>query len=80
MTASRRPGRPRDPRVAARDEQVYTFIASGTASRSELAAATGYDRDAIFLSCKRLRQAGRIEQTLGPNGTINWTTTSPRDA
>lgn len=68
----RRPGRPRDPQVQARDEEVYRLIAEGTGSRSALAAATGHDRDAVYLSCKRLQAKGRIRQCLGPQGSIVW--------
>lgn len=69
---ARRPGRPRDPQVQARDEQVYQLIADGTRSRSQLAAATGHDRDAVYLSCKRLQAKGRIRQCLGANGAVIW--------
>lgn len=68
----RRPGRPRDPQVAERDEAVYQLIADGTDSRSALAAATGHDRDAVYLSCKRLKAQGRIRQCLGDNGSVVW--------
>ena len=68
----RRPGRPRDPQVAERDEQIYRLIADGTDSRSALAAATGHDRDAVYLSCKRLKAQGRIRQCLGDNGSVVW--------
>lgn len=68
----RRPGRPRDPQVAERDEAVYQLIADGTDSRSALAAATGHDRDAVYLSCKRLKAQGRIRQCLGENGSVVW--------
>ena len=66
-----RPGRPRDPKVQARDELVYTLIAQGTGSRSELAAATGYDRDAVHSSCIRLKKQGRIRHC-PRNGGIVW--------
>ena len=69
---ARRPGRPRDPQVQARDETIYQLIAAGTASRRELAAATGHDRDAIYLSCKRLEQQGRIRKCLGESGSAAW--------
>lgn len=69
---ARRPGRPRSPEVIARDETIYQLIADGTASRSALAAATGHDRDAVYLSCKRLKEQGRIRQCLGPNGAVAW--------
>lgn len=69
---ARRPGRPRDPQVAARDETIYRLIADGTASRSALAAATGHDRDAVYLSCKRLQAKGRIRQCLGDHGAVVW--------
>lgn len=69
---ARRPGRPRSPQVAARDEHIYQLIAQGTASRSALAEATGHDRDTVYLSCKRLKSQGRIRQCLGPNGAIVW--------
>lgn len=72
QTVQRRPGRPRDPQVAARDEEVYQLIATGTASRSALAAATGHDRDAVYLSCKRLQAKGRIRPCLGPHGGTVW--------
>ncbi len=76
MTTPRRPGRPREPHVIARDEAVYQQIAAGTTSRSALAMTTGYDRDAIYLSCKRLQSAGRIQQALSPSGTIGWIPTT----
>lgn len=66
----RRPGRPRDPQVAARDETVYRLIAAGTGSRSELAAATGLDRATVQLSCQRLHRAGRIRKCLAD--TVIW--------
>jgi hypothetical protein len=69
---ARRPGRPRDPQVQARDELIYQLITEGTASRSALAAATGHDRDAVYLSCKRLQNQGRIRQCLGDNGAVIW--------
>lgn len=78
MTTPRRPGRPREPHVMARDEAVYQQIAAGTGSRSDLADTTGYDRDAIYLSCKRLQHAGRIQQTLSDRGTIAWVAVDPR--
>lgn len=68
---ARRPGRPRDPRVEARDELVYRLIANGTASRSALAAATGFDRPTIALSVQRLKRAGRI-RTCAVDGAIVW--------
>lgn len=70
QTAQRRPGRPRDPHVAARDEQVYQLIAAGTGTRSALANATGLDRATIQLSCQRLHRAGRIRKCLAD--TIMW--------
>lgn len=70
QTTQRRPGRPRDPQVAARDEQVYRLIADGTGSRSALAEATGLDRATIQLSCQRLQRAGRIRKCLAD--TIVW--------
>ncbi|WP_172639332.1 hypothetical protein [Streptomyces tailanensis] len=69
---ARRPGRPRDPQVAARDEHICQLIAACTASRSALAAATGHDRDAVYLSCKRLQAQGRIRPCLGANGAAVW--------
>jgi hypothetical protein len=62
---ARRPGRPRDPRVEARDELVYRLIADGTASRSALARATGFDRPTIALSVQRLKKAGRVRKCAG---------------
>lgn len=72
QTSPRRVGRPRDPQVAARDEAIYQLIAEGIASRSALATASGHDRDAVFLSCKRLQNDGRIRQCLGPHGSVVW--------
>lgn len=69
---TRRPGRPRDPQVAERDEAIYKLIAAGISSRSELADATGHDRDAVYLSCKRLQAKGRIRQCLGSHGGVVW--------
>lgn len=69
---ARRPGRPRDPQVQARDEHIYRLIADGISSRSELAQAAGHDRDAVYLSCKRLQAKGRIRQCLGPQGAVVW--------
>ena len=69
---ARRPGRPRDPQVAARDEAIYQLIAAGVSSRSDLAAAVGHDRDAVYLSCKRLQANGRIRQCLGSHGGVVW--------
>lgn len=69
---ARRIGRPRDPQVQARDETIYQLIAAGTSSRRNLAQATGHDRDAIYLSCKRLEQQGRIRKCLGESGSAAW--------
>jgi hypothetical protein len=69
---ARRPGRPRDPQVEARDEAIYELIANGLASRRELAARTGFDREAVHLSCKRLQKQGRIRTCLGDNGAAVW--------
>lgn len=69
---AKRPGRPRDPQVIARDERIYQLIAEGLCSRSELAQATGHDRDAVYLSCKRLEQRGRIRKCLGAHGAPVW--------
>lgn len=70
QTTQRRPGRPRDPQVQARDEQVYRLIAEGTCTRSALAQATGLDRTTVQLSCQRLHRAGRIRKCLAD--TIVW--------
>ncbi len=69
---ARRPGRPRDPLVAARDETIYQLITQGVGARRDLAAQAGVDRDAVFLSCKRLQAKGLIRQCLGPNGSVVW--------
>ena len=69
---ARRPGRPRDPQVAERDEVIYQLIAQGVSSRSDLASATGHDREIVSLSCKRLQTAGRIRPCLGPHGSVVW--------
>jgi hypothetical protein len=68
---ARRPGRPRDPQVAARDEAVYQLIAHGTGSRSALAAATGLDRPTIAGCTKRLKEAARI-RTCWDGGAPAW--------
>ena len=68
---ARRPGRPRDPNVIARDENIYQLIAAGHATRSALATRTGLDRTAVQLSCQRLHRAGRIRQCLA-NGSVSW--------
>ena len=68
---ARRPGRPRSPEVIARDEQIYRLIADGTASRSALAAATGFDRPTIALSVQRLKKAGRVRKC-GGDDTWMW--------
>lgn len=57
-----RPGRPRDPQVAARDETIYQLIASGHSTRTELAEQTGLDRALVQLACQRLKKAGRIRR------------------
>ena len=67
----RRPGRPRDPQIAARDEEIYRLIADGTGSRSALAKATGLDRPTIALSVQRLKKAGRV-RTCAVDGAIVW--------
>lgn len=69
---ARLPGRPRDPQVAERDESIYQLIARGVCSRSDLAEASGHERDAVFLSCKRLQTAGRIRKCLGSHGGVVW--------
>jgi uncharacterized membrane protein len=71
QTVQRRPGRPRDPQVAARDEEVYRLIAAGTGSRSGLAQATGLDRTTVQLCVQRLKRQGRI-RTCADGGTIVW--------
>ncbi|NUS83639.1 MAG: hypothetical protein HOY75_13060 [Streptomyces sp.] len=68
----RRPGRPRDPQVEARDETIYQLIVDGLCSRRELADHTGYDRELVHLSCKRLQKQGRIRTCLGPHGAAVW--------
>jgi hypothetical protein len=68
---ARRPGRPRDPEVIARDEAIYRLIADGIGSRRELADRIGCDRDAVYLSCQRLQRAGRVRQCLD-RGAIVW--------
>lgn len=72
-TVRRRPGRPRDPNVAARDERIYQLLANGPASRSSLADQTGLDRATVYLSLQRLHRADRVRQCL-LNGGIVWTT------
>ncbi|GAA1431946.1 hypothetical protein GCM10009601_52040 [Streptomyces thermospinosisporus] len=72
QATQRRVGRPRDPQVQARDEHIYQLIAAGHSSRSEIAAASGHDRDAVYLSCKRLERQGRIRKCLGPQGSAVW--------
>jgi hypothetical protein len=67
----RRPGRPRVPEVAARDETIYQLIADGHHTRSDLAAQAGLDRTAVQLSCQRLYRSGRIRQCL-VNGSVSW--------
>ncbi|MFJ8538198.1 winged helix-turn-helix transcriptional regulator [Streptomyces sp. NPDC093591] len=67
----RRPGRPRDPNVIARDEAIFQLIADGHATRAELAARTGLDRALVQLACQRLHRAGRIRQCLA-NGAVSW--------
>jgi hypothetical protein len=69
---ARRPGRPRSPQVAARDEHIYQLIAQGTASRSALAEATGLDRPTIALCVQRLKRADRIKPCHGTNGAAVW--------
>lgn len=68
----RRPGRPRDPAVKARDEAIYQLIADGTCSRSTLATASGHNHSAVYLSCKRLQALRLIRQCLGPTGNVIW--------
>lgn len=70
-TVTRRPGRPRDPMVAARDEHIYQLIAAGHSTRSDLAAQSGLDRSTVQLSCQRLHKAARIRQCL-VNGSVSW--------
>jgi hypothetical protein len=69
---ARRIGRPRDPSVKARDEAIYQLITDGVDSRSALASASGHDREAVYLSCRRLKAQGRIRQCLGDNGSVVW--------
>lgn len=69
---ARRPGRPRDPLVKARDETIYQLIVSGVRSRRELAIRAEVDREAVHLSCKRLQAQGRIRTCLGDNGAAVW--------
>lgn len=70
---ARRPGRPRDPRVIARDERIHALIADGVDSRSALAEASGHHRDAVHQSCKRLEAQGRIRKCWGEkSGSAVW--------
>jgi hypothetical protein len=72
MATSAKPlGRPRDPHVIARDETIYRLLSDGPRSRSSLAQETGYDRDAVYLSCQRLSKAGRVRQC-ADGGVIVW--------
>ena len=64
-------GRPRDPDVAARDEQIHRLLAGGPQSRRSLATATGHDRDAVYLSLQRLQKQDRVRQCV-ENGCIVW--------
>lgn len=68
---ARRPGRPRDPQVQARDEAIYRLIADGTGTRSGLAEATGLDRPTVALCVQRLKKQGRI-RTCAVDGAIVW--------
>lgn len=70
---ARRPGRPRDPQVQARHEQIYQLITQGLCSRSELARASGHDREAVHSSCKELEKQGRIRKCWGEkSGSPVW--------
>lgn len=66
-----RPGRPRDPQVQARDQQVYDLIADGTGSRAGLAEATGLDRPTVALCVQRLKKAGKI-RTCSDGAQMVW--------
>jgi hypothetical protein len=68
---ARRPGRPRNPDVIARDETIYRLIADGIGARRDLATATGLDRPTIALSVQRLKRAARIRPCLD-RGAIVW--------
>lgn len=70
-TPTRKVGRPRNPDVIARDEQIYKLLADGPRSRSSISEETNLDRDAVYLSCQRLQRADRIGQCL-INGAIVW--------
>lgn len=72
QTTARRPGRPRDPQVEARDEHIFQLIEQGVCSRRELAQEAECGREAVFLSCKRLQAAGRIRPCLGSHGSVVW--------
>jgi DNA invertase Pin-like site-specific DNA recombinase len=71
VTRTGRPGRPRSPEVAARDEAIYRLIADGIGSRSALAQATGLDRPTVAECTKRLKKAARI-RTCSDGGGIVW--------
>jgi DNA-binding IclR family transcriptional regulator len=71
MATPTRRGRPRNPDVIARDEEIYRLLAGGPRSRSSLADATGHERDTVYLSLQRLQRASRIRQCLD-NGSIVW--------
>lgn len=68
---ARRPGRPRDPLVIARDETILKLIANGHGTRAALAAAMDLDRALVQLACQRLHRAGLIRQCL-VNGSVWW--------
>lgn len=72
QATKRTPGRPRDPKVEARDEDVYQLIADGVSSRSDLAEATGLDRVTVAQCTQRLRRAGRVRACHGTNGAAVW--------
>lgn len=72
ITRTGKPGRPKSPEVAARDERVYQLVAAAPQSRGSLAQATGLERTTVYLSLQRLHKARRIRQCL-VNGAIVWT-------
>lgn len=70
---ARGPGRPRDPQVMERDEQIYALITSGVSSRSALAEATGHRRETVYQCCIRLKAQGRVRQCWSEeNGSLVW--------
>lgn len=78
METTTKRGRPKDPRVTARDELVRALIeAHGQTfgqgvSRNQIRDQLNLTSSLTWLSLNRLRQRGLVERCMGPTGETVW--------